>query len=288
MSSYTDIIIYGVQTRPYIFNKKFGQYKSQEEKNNGFKEIADSINDFNLSSNANLPLVNGNQVQSEWNRLFNDFKLAYKQVKASKSGDGASRTTFPYFKEMSFLIPHLEQRPVLSSLHNNNLTYEGPSTSKSVTPSFYRKRPLQAPAPDNHGKKKYKKTTDIDKINHNFLQILENFNKDLNTNDMSSSASVNQNHDSTAAPAAAVNTSASISSSTLVNQVYKNTAAATVNSSASINSIDTVNLSDSVPSGFNYTNLLMEIFKGVPPGEEIDCLNFVLDDFHAFEESINN
>ncbi|CAB0033146.1 unnamed protein product [Trichogramma brassicae] len=25
---------------------------------------------------------------------------------------------------MSFLIPHLEQRPVLSSLHNNNLTYE--------------------------------------------------------------------------------------------------------------------------------------------------------------------
>ncbi|CAB0042086.1 unnamed protein product [Trichogramma brassicae] len=116
MEKNIEMIIYGVQARPYLYSKHEEMYKSPSDKENAYKAIADEINDHHIAMGSNVEAITGKVVQSCWNQLLNDFKESYNEQKNQKSGAGSTRIKFPYYEEMSFLIPHLQQRPVLSSL----------------------------------------------------------------------------------------------------------------------------------------------------------------------------
>ena len=52
-----------------------------------------------------------------WGYLFEEFKKCEKEDKIAVSGSAAKNHEFPYFENLLFLKPALEQRPALSSVN---------------------------------------------------------------------------------------------------------------------------------------------------------------------------
>ncbi|KAL7286635.1 hypothetical protein TKK_0019132 [Trichogramma kaykai] len=196
-----EIIIHGVLSRPFLYNKFHPEFQEVHKKRQAFVDIAESVNKFNQIMDIDAEPITGNGAESTWNSLLNDFKEARKQTMKHKSGDGAKTTSFPFMKEMSFMEPILEQKQVWSTLNQNKeigqFYQQQPSTSSG------RKRPLQAPDPDvNASKKKRKTTADIEKMNSQMSDILDLFKNKM-----------------IATPASAQNASSDYTSSTPANSV---------------------------------------------------------------------
>uniref|UniRef100_A0ABD2VV18 MADF domain-containing protein n=1 Tax=Trichogramma kaykai TaxID=54128 RepID=A0ABD2VV18_9HYME len=121
VSQYYDIIINLVKPCPWLYDKTQKNITSKEKNTMTWNEIADTINRNCFRAVPGAVYLTGNEVMAIWENLFDNYKAQYQKMKNQKSGSGQMNSSFPYMDEMSFLEPHIQHRPVLSSLKMSNL-----------------------------------------------------------------------------------------------------------------------------------------------------------------------
>ncbi|XP_031328543.1 uncharacterized protein LOC116159655 [Photinus pyralis] len=105
---FDELLIMCVEKHPNVYNKKLKEFKDTLMKENSWLAIAEHLN-----SDAET-------VKRRWDNLRDRFVRAHTDsLKLAPSGSGAdvisTKSTFPFFKLLLWLVPHIRKRRLISA-----------------------------------------------------------------------------------------------------------------------------------------------------------------------------